>query len=63
MVIDLTCVNDNPSAGTDTVTVAEDSADNDVTEDILANDTDVDGDTVHVSDVCLISAAIGKPGT
>ncbi len=51
VVIDLTCVNDNPSAGTDTVTVAEDSADNDVTEDILANDTDVDGDTVHVSDV------------
>ena len=51
VVIDLTCVNDNPSAGNDTVTVAEDSADNDVTEDILANDTDVDGDTVHVSDV------------
>ena len=51
VVVDLTCVNDNPSAGNGTVTVAEDSADNDVTEDVLANDSDVDGDTVHVSDV------------
>ena len=52
VTIDLTCVNDNPTAGDDTVTVDEDSADNDVTGDILHNDSDIDdGDTVHVSDV------------
>ena len=51
VTIDLTCVNDNPVADDDTVTVDEDSADNDVTGDILDNDSDVDGDTLTVTDV------------
>ncbi len=51
VTIDLTCVNDNPVAANDTVTVDEDSADNDVTGDILDNDSDVDGDSLAVTDV------------
>ncbi len=51
VTIDLTCVNDNPVANDDTVAVDEDSVDTDVTADLLANDTDVDGDDLTVSDV------------
>ena len=52
VTIDLTFVNDDPTAVDNTVIVAEDSVDNDVTDDILDNDSDIDdGDTVYVSDV------------
>jgi VCBS repeat-containing protein len=45
--VDVTCVNDSPVANADTVTVTEDTA-TDVTASILANDTDIDGDTLFV---------------
>jgi hypothetical protein len=48
--IDLSCVADAPAANDDTVTVVEDSADTDVTADLLANDTDADGDTLTITD-------------
>src|SRR5262249_54894266 len=51
VTIDLTCVNDAPVANDDTVSVDEDSGANDVTASILANDTDVDGDTLVVTGV------------
>ena len=46
--VGVTCVNDAPVAGADTVAVTEDTA-TDLTTDILANDTDVDGDTLFVA--------------
>lgn len=49
VTIDLTCENDNPDANDDTVSVEEDSADTDVTADLLDNDTDVDGDDLTVT--------------
>ncbi len=49
VTIDLTCTADAPVASDDTVTVAEDSADNDVTADLLANDSDPDGDTLTIT--------------
>ncbi len=62
VTIDLTCVNDDPTAVDDTVIVAEDSVDNDVTDDILDNDSDIDdGDTVHVSDVSNATRRLGRP--
>ena len=49
--IDLTCVNDDPVAGDDDATVIEDTA-TDVTDGLLADDTDVDqGDTLSITDV------------
>jgi hypothetical protein len=51
VTIDLACENDDPVANDDTVAVDEDSADTDVTADLLANDSDVDGDDLTVSDV------------
>jgi hypothetical protein len=50
VTVDITCANDVPAAGNDTVDVTEDTA-TDVTAQILANDTDVEGDTLAVSDV------------
>src|SRR6185503_5868113 len=49
VTVDVTCENDAPDAGNDTVTVDEDTG-TDVTSQLLANDTDVDGDSVSVSD-------------
>ena len=51
VTIDLACTSDDPVADDDTVTVAEDSTDTDVTAGLLANDTDADGDTLTVTDV------------
>ena len=48
VTIDLTCENDAPVAGDDTVDVTEDTA-TDVTDTLLDNDTDVDtGDTLTI---------------
>jgi hypothetical protein len=47
--ITVTPVNDNPVAADDTLTVLEDAAA--TTVNVLANDTDVDGDTLTVSSV------------
>jgi len=46
--VSVTSVNDLPVARADNVTTAEDSA---ITIDVLANDTDIDGDTVTVASV------------
>jgi hypothetical protein len=48
--VDITCTNDGPSAGDDTVDVTEDSP-TDVSAAVLANDGDVDGDTLVVTGV------------
>ena len=48
VTVDLTCDNDAPSADDDTVDVTEDTA-TDVTSALLANDSDIDGDTLAVS--------------
>ena len=50
VTIDLACVNDDPVANDDTVTVDEDTG-TDVTAAILANDTDAEGDTLAASAV------------
>ena len=50
VTVDITCVNDGPTANDDSVSVTEDTA-TDVTASILANDTDPDGDTLVVSAV------------
>ena len=52
--VDITCANDTPSAADDTVDVTEDTP-TDVTSAILANDTDVDGDSLAVSGVSSAS--------
>ena len=51
VTIDLTCTQDGPDADDDTVMVDENSGANDVTAAILANDNDVDGDTLVVDGV------------
>ncbi|WP_136635757.1 Ig-like domain-containing protein [Pseudooceanicola onchidii] len=48
ITITVTPVNDAPVAADDTASVDEDAS---VTIDVLANDTDVDGDTLTISDV------------
>ena len=48
--VDITCTNDTPTAGDDSVDVTEDTA-TDVTSALLANDSDIDGDTLSVSGV------------
>jgi Bacterial Ig domain len=53
--IHVTAVNDDPVAADDTVTVPEDTA-TDVTDQLTANDTDIDGDPISVTGV---SAATG----
>src|SRR5215218_10235961 len=50
VTIDLTCENDGPAAGDDTVSVAEDTATN-VTGTLLDNDSDLDDDTLAASAV------------
>ena len=50
VIVDITCANDAPSAADDTVDVTEDTA-TDVTAEVLANDDDVDGDTLVVTGV------------
>ena len=50
ILITVTPVNDEPVATDDTVTVDEDTP-TDVTAELLANDTDIDGDTLVVSGV------------
>ena len=49
MAVTVTCVNDDPDAVDDTATVVEDSGPN--TIDVLANDTDADGDSVTITAV------------
>ena len=51
VTIDLSCDPDAPVANDDTVTVDEDSSNTDVTSDLLANDTDGDGDTLTITNV------------
>ncbi len=51
VTIDITCVNDDPFAVDDTIMVDENSADNDVTAAILANDSDIEHDALTVSSV------------
>ena len=51
VTIDLTCTQDGPDADDDTVMVDENSGANNVTAAILANDSDVDGDTLVVDGV------------
>ena len=48
--VTVTAANDGPSAVNDTVTLAEDTA---ATIAVLANDTDLDGDTLTVSSVTV----------
>ena len=48
MGVTITCVNDAPVAADDSATTDEDAA---VTIDVLANDDDVDGDTLAVDSV------------
>jgi len=50
VTVDVTCKNDAPDASNDTVSVTEDTP-TDVTAQLLANDTDADGDTLAVSGV------------
>ena len=47
--VTVTAVNDPPVANDDAATVAEDSSNN--TIDVLANDTDTDGDTLSIGTV------------
>jgi VCBS repeat-containing protein len=49
VTVTVTAVNDSPVANTDAASVVEDSANNPI--DVLANDTDVDGDSLKVSAV------------
>ena len=49
VTVDVTCVNDAPVANDDSDTVAEDAAATAI--DVLANDTDVESDTITVTDV------------
>ena len=51
VTVDVECVNDDPIAVDDTIMVDENSSDNDVTADILDNDSDIEGDTLTVSSV------------
>ena len=51
VTVDITCVDDAPVANDDTVTVAQDSSANDVTSDLLGNDTDTEHDALVVSAV------------
>jgi Tol biopolymer transport system component len=63
VTVDVTPVNDDPSATDDTATVDQGSVDNDV--DVLANDSDLDGDArqvTAVSDPANGSAQIGAGG-
>ncbi|HEY7732053.1 MAG TPA: cadherin-like domain-containing protein, partial [Gaiellaceae bacterium] len=63
VTVDVTPVNDDPSATDDTATVDQGSVDNDV--DVLANDSDLDGDALQVtavSDPANGSAQIGAGG-
>ena len=48
--VDITCTNDGPSAGDDSVDVTEDTA-ADVTAQLLANDDDIDGDGLAITGV------------
>ncbi|MCY3711918.1 MAG: tandem-95 repeat protein [Gemmatimonadetes bacterium] len=48
VTINVTNVNEAPEAAVDTVNTVEDKP---VTVDVLANDTDVDGDTLHIESV------------
>ena len=50
VIVDVTCENDAPDAENDTVTVDEDTG-TDVTSQLLANDSDVDGDSLSITDV------------
>ena len=50
VTVDITCVNDTPVANDDTLDLTEDQP-ADVTTAVLANDTDIDLDTLVVSDV------------
>ena len=50
VTVDITCANDGPDAVADSVDVTEDTP-MDVTPQLLANDSDVDGDTLSVSGV------------
>ena len=51
VTVDITCVDDAPTANDDSATVAQDSSANDLTATLLANDTDPEGDTLAVSAV------------
>ena len=59
--VTVTAANDGPAAVDDTVTLAEDTA---ATIAVLANDTDLDGDTLTVSSVTVPAhgTAVIKPG-
>ena len=50
VTVDVTCLNEAPDADDDSVTIDEDTP-TDVTAEILANDTDPNGDTLAVSGV------------
>ena len=57
VTIDITCVNDNPTAGDDTVTATEDTDLATDAADLLANDSDVDGDELSLTAVHDATAA------
>ena len=57
--VTVNAVNDDPVAVTDTATVAEDNA---VTIDVLANDSDVDGDTITLSSAAVTTGTVNIVG-
>ena len=56
LTIMVTAVNDNPVANADSATTAEDVTLNNI--DVLANDTDIDGDTLSVTGASAINGAV-----
>ena len=60
LTITVTAVNDNPVANADTATTAEDVALNNI--DVLANDTDVDGDTLSVTGASALNGTVTVNG-
>ena len=62
MTVDVTCENDAPVAGDDTVSVTEDTP-TDVTAQLLANDTDADGDSPSVTAVSNVRRAAASTST
>ncbi|MEZ5925844.1 MAG: Ig-like domain-containing protein [Hyphomicrobiaceae bacterium] len=59
VTIQIVGANDAPIAGNDTVATPEDTP---VTIDVLNNDSDVDGDPLHVTEIDGSPIAIGGPG-
>jgi Ca2+-binding RTX toxin-like protein len=56
VIVDIASVNDDPNANDDALTTAEDKPIIIEAADVLANDTDIDGDELSISDVSVVGA-------